>query len=707
MVSLGAAIAQIHKPERGQQKIDRQALVLRHRVINTGFDSLSAVSVGNGEFAFTVDATGLQTFPERYERGIPLGTQAQWGWHSFPNPQDYRVEEVYREYAAQGRKIPYTYAFSGESREAKASNWLRENPHRLHLGLIGFALRHADGSTVSFSEIKKIRQVLNPWTGEISSHFEVDGQSVDVLTICHPQQDAVAVQIRSSLLTRGQLAVRLRFPYGSGDWESSCDWNSPDKHRTQVHALAKNRALFTRQLDTTRYLADLHWQGAATLQEREAHTFELKPTGLGTTLAFTCRFSTRPAAAPALTWATTQVANRAAWQRFWRKGGVVDFSGSSDRRATELERRIVLSQYLTRIQCAGSIPPQETGLTTNSWYGKPHLEMHWWHAAHFALWNKPELLEKSLGWYRTVSGKAAELAKRQGFRGVRWQKMTDPAGNESPSTVGPFLIWQQPHFLYFAELCYRQNGKTALTRYKDLVFETAEFMASYAWFDPETKRYVLGKALIPAQERFKPETTFNPTFELAYWRWGLSVAQRWRERLGLPRQPAWDAVLAQLSPLPISDGLYLAAESAPDSYSHPPYLTDHPAVLGAFGFLPGGSHLDVPTMARTFDKIDTAWNWEQTWGWDYPLVAMTATRLGLPEKAIEALLRQVTKNTFLRNGHNYQRENLRLYLPGNGGLLAAVALMCAGWDGYHGPPSPGFPRNGTWNVRWEGLSPMP
>ena len=66
-----------------QKPIDRKALVERHKVINTKFDSLSPLSVGNGKFAFTVDITGLQTFPLEYKKGIPLGTQSEWGWHSF------------------------------------------------------------------------------------------------------------------------------------------------------------------------------------------------------------------------------------------------------------------------------------------------------------------------------------------------------------------------------------------------------------------------------------------------------------------------------------------------------------------------------------------------------------------------------------------------------------------------------------------------
>ncbi|MFY7890269.1 MAG: hypothetical protein ACOVOW_15245 [Spirosomataceae bacterium] len=72
-----------------QQKIDRKALVERHQVNVQRFDTLASLSVGNGRFAFTVDATGLQTFPSYYANGIPLGTQSEWGWHAFPNKDSY------------------------------------------------------------------------------------------------------------------------------------------------------------------------------------------------------------------------------------------------------------------------------------------------------------------------------------------------------------------------------------------------------------------------------------------------------------------------------------------------------------------------------------------------------------------------------------------------------------------------------------------
>ena len=43
--------------------IDRHALVTRHNVTINKPDPLAPLSLGNGEFAFTADITGLQTFP--------------------------------------------------------------------------------------------------------------------------------------------------------------------------------------------------------------------------------------------------------------------------------------------------------------------------------------------------------------------------------------------------------------------------------------------------------------------------------------------------------------------------------------------------------------------------------------------------------------------------------------------------------------------
>src|SRR6266545_8107382 len=69
---------------RSSTAIDRAALVSRHNPVMRQLDPLSPLSLGNGEFAFTADITGLQTFPEAYEQAMPLCTMSQWGWHTAP-----------------------------------------------------------------------------------------------------------------------------------------------------------------------------------------------------------------------------------------------------------------------------------------------------------------------------------------------------------------------------------------------------------------------------------------------------------------------------------------------------------------------------------------------------------------------------------------------------------------------------------------------
>ncbi len=686
------------------EPIDRQALVTRHNPELESLDVESPLSVGNGRFAFTVDATGLQTFAPEYDHTIPLCTMSEWGWHTLPNPNGWTIEKYpFAEFDAHGRRVRYADAPGERTAEA---NYLRENPHRLHLGRIGFRLTHSDGRPARPADLTDVRQTLDMWNGVITSHFQFDGQPVDVQTLCHPELDAVAVRVTSPLLADGRLAIEWQFPYGASG-PTAADWRRPDAHTTKLTQPTPHTATFSRQLDDDRYHVSISWSPTATLREAGPHHFVLTSSSNADSLELVCQFSSAATDAPLPSLADSLAAAREHWHKFWTTGGAIDLSGSTDPRWRELEGRIVLSQYLTAIQSTGQYPPAETGLTFNSWYGKFHLEMHWWHAVHFALWNRIDLLEHSLGYYQSVLPRAQATARMQGYKGARWQKMTDPSGAESPSSVGPFLVWQQPHPIYYAELCYRAHGDEAtLEKYRDIVFETAKFMASYATWDEATGRYVLGPVLQCAQERFPKTATLNPTFELTYWRWGLETAQKWRERLGLPRDEHWDHVLEHLARPPVVDGQYAFTETTPDSYTYPRWNDDHPSVLGALGMLPGPG-IDPATMRRTLDWIWQNWNWPETWGWDYPMVAMTAARVGEPDVAVDALLLDTPKNVYRTNGHNHQREGLTIYLPGNGGLLTAVAMMARGWDGAPARPAPGFPADGTWQVRYENLSPMP
>ncbi len=730
----------------GDSPIDRKALVQRHNVRQEHLDPRSPVSVGNGEFAFTMDLTGLQSMPAAYPVGardeLPpgtlLGTQAQWGWHSVPSPEPYDLAGSTVLYDSPRGPVPYVDMVGDivndrETDTSQAETWLRANSHRLDLGRIGFRWME-DGAErpLTPADIADTEQTLDLWTGVVTSRFAVAGHPVKVTTACHPDRDELAFRVESPALGAG-LVVGVGFPYGSEAWHDAADWNSPDAHTTTLSEPSPAQdhhasAAWTvhRELDDSRYQVLITGEDLA-VEQAEQHGLRVFSSDSNAVLDFTVAFvsagdgdciprgnnrhasqaqqptrSTKAGNGVELSAARSVIeASAAYWPEFWSSGGAIELDATDDPRAKELERRIVLSQYLTAINCSGSLPPQETGLVCNSWRGRFHLEMHWWHTAHFAHWNRVELLLPSLRWYSTVLETSRQTAKAQGFDGVRWPKQVGPDGRESPSPIGTFLIWQQPHPIHLAELVYRANPvREVLEEFAEIVFESAAFMASFA--HPTSRGFELGPPLIPAQESYgsiRAKVT-NPTFELAYWQWGLRTAVAWRERLGLESVEEWSKVADGMVPPRVIDGVYAAIDVEPFTIR-----TDHPSMLCALGVLPQTDLIDPAIMRATLSDVLADWDWASTWGWDYPVMAMTAARLEDPEAAVDALLLGAGKNTVLPNGHNRQTDSLPLYLPGNGGLLAAVALMAAGWDNGPERHAPGFPAD--WTVAWEGLVQAP
>jgi hypothetical protein len=132
---------------------------------------------------------------------------------------------------------------------------------------------------------------------------------------------------------------------------------------------------------------------------------------------------------------------------------------------------------------------------------------------------------------------------------------------------------------------------------------------------------------------------------------------------------------------------------------------DHYLLHFALGFVPSTPLSNPETMRGTFHSVLSRWDWDSTWGWDYTAMAMTAARLEEPEKALDVLMMNVPKNAYLPNGHCYQRPNLPLYLPANGGLLFAPAMMAASWSGAPKRPAPGIPASGKWKVQYESSRP--
>jgi len=703
--------------------IDRRSVLQRHNPHYKTLNKSAPLSAGNGVFCFTADFTGLQTFFDDYcaaQDAFPLCTMAEWGWHSYPKTEDESLLRL-TPYDAYGRTVYYATDDKGQEELFKK---IRVNAHKFHLGVIGFELRD---KKLTPENCGPVSQLLSLWEGIIFSEFKIDGSTVKTETFVHQKEDTLYVRAQSPLLKENKLHITINFPYGSHK-KTGADFSSPHLHKSKVFMNKDGSVCIERELDSTIYKVTVSGAGFTVSFNENQHSLQLIPSK--ECIDFSVRFE--PVSIPSFlkTGITLdELQNKAAvsfeeaktkclsfWEHYWTSGGFIDFTGSTDPRAFELERRLTLSQYLTAIQSRGKLLPSETGLTCNSWYGKFHLEMHFWHHAHWALWNRTDELLKSLEYYKKILAAAKETASSQGYSGARWPKMCDPSGCNTPSSVAVLLIWQQPHPIMLAELCWRAQKNTALLHeYRDVVIETAEFMKSF--IHPETLpgartagaeekeqptdryRYVLGPPYIPAQERHDPNTVLNASFELEYFRWGFRMADEWLQRLG--EQTRYGKIAEMLSLPPIKDGVYLAHENCPDTFSKLPFYTDHPSMLAMYGVLNSGK-TDNAIMSATLDKVLSVWDKKTFYGWDFPMMAMTACRLGRYKDAIDLLLMESPKNTWLENGHNKMTgdDALPLYLPGNGALLLAAAMLAAG---YSEKEAPSFPEGFT--VKTEGILP--
>jgi len=757
-----------------QAPIDRHALVTRHNVVLTAFDGNTPLQVGNGQFAFGMDATGLQTF-------APFNTMSHWGWQTSALPPGTKVAD-YKEQIVDthGRPVPYPMM---DPEHPAISDWMVSNPHRINLGRVGFVLAKRDGTLARVGDLTNIHQAQDMWSGLVTSRFDVDGDPVTVITACDPTSDTIGVKVDSPLIKQGRISVFLDCPGNDGLGFANFvgDWGQPAKLAPGGDTGNKT-ADFVRPLDADTYHISLAWHEPATIQapdntappltilqaaygggdqwldvtknlndavqngrlsmlvgnaiagdprlgkpksirvtyledgqpkqvevpengrleidpHPEHRQYTLHPATTDAQFSFSCCFAPKPVKVQPDGNAVISASTRY-WPTFWRNGGAIDLSGSLDPRANELERRIVLSQYLMATNEAGAYPPQESGLVNNGWFGRFHLEMYWWHAAHFALWNRWPLLDRSLDtFYSRLLPEARKRAAEEGYKGARWPKCIGPDGREWPHEIHSLLIWQQPHPIFFAELDYRAHPtKATLEKWRSVVEATADFLASYAFLDPSSGKYILGPPVVLVSENTDWKVTKNPTYELGYWRFGLRTAQEWRKRLGLAPRADWEKVLGGLAPLPVQDGRYVLYEGVQDMWTK--WNFEHPALTGALGMLPGDG-VDPATMRRTLDKVHDVWNFDRTWGWDFPMLAMCAARLGEPERAIEFLSTKAPGFQFdvrgLATGGPFP------YFPSNGALLYAVALMAKGWTGAPNRPAPGFPNDGRWKVRYEGL----
>ncbi|OGM49326.1 hypothetical protein ABOM_003585 [Aspergillus bombycis] len=683
----------VHAAAASKPVINRQNVVRRYNPIRTNLSTTTPMQVGNGNFAFGADITGLQTL-------LPFNILSSWCWcnDSLPRtpgqtePSDFTGLDWW----THGRLVNYDIP---NPAEAEISQWLIANPHRVNLGRAGFLYK---GDSISIDDVTGVSQSLDLYSGILTSEFTLHGQRVSVTTAADPSSDIVAVHVQSSLLWDGSLGVFFDYPLttGANKFEAPFvgNWTVVSEHTTVLNNITAKGCVISHSLGGATYYNTIQWEqtGNITGPFKGTHRYLLQPTGGTNQFTFSTEFSasTRTRIKP---FAAVKKASTQWWAQYWESGSFVDLteSGSSD--AEELQRRIILSQYLLAVNSAGKDPPQESGLQNNGWYGKFHLEMVFWHLGHWARSNKWDILNRSLGVYDRFLPSSIERAERQGYAGARLGKMSDPSGASAPGSQNALLIWQQPHPMYFAELEYRASPSVeTLDKWDRLLDELATWMVSYAWWNASTQVYDLGPPMYPSSENTSPNSTYNPAFELAYWRFGLKIASDWKTRQGISVPESWTRVLNNLASLPIVHGAYSICADLPDMWNRSSYTSDHPSQIAVYGLLPPTTGVDPLTVNATMNLIAQTWNFTASYGWDFPMLAMTSLRLENVAQAIEYLLHP-----------NFQFDDVgnpvgtvvpTPYFPASSALLLAIAMMAGGWDGKEGMH---FPQR--WGAKVEGF----
>ena len=172
-----------------------------------------------------------------------------------------------------------------------------------------------------------------------------------------PSRDILAFKIKSELIAKGRLSIKISFPYGNHNM-TAADWSGDQKHSTEIISTGECHVCLRRIMDNTQYFVKIVYHKDAKLNRIGKNSFSIT-TNINYMELAVC-FSPNEINGIIPSCSDTFSESKTYWQNYWNSGGVIDFEGSTDERANELERRVVLSQYLLAVQCAGSLPPQET-----------------------------------------------------------------------------------------------------------------------------------------------------------------------------------------------------------------------------------------------------------------------------------------------------------------------------------------------------------
>ena len=249
------------------------------------------------------------------------------------------------------------------SSEPDISQWLIANPGRINLGRIG--LLFVNKTDTVESDLGSKTQMLDLYTGTIQSSFVFNGALVELTTACDSRSDSLAISIKSELLASGQLGLFFDFPYPSsamfqepvvGIWGNST--------LTTSMTTTGKAAVITQTVDENSHYVKASWSqskgsmtgpiGAANGGANQYHFTAAGSSSLDLTVEF------RPDSDKFHDMTASKVQQNSArgWELYWAEGAFLDLTGTQNANASELQRRVILSQYLLAVNSAAENEPQ-------------------------------------------------------------------------------------------------------------------------------------------------------------------------------------------------------------------------------------------------------------------------------------------------------------------------------------------------------------
>lgn len=584
--------------------------IIKYNLKFNHIDSKNPVTIGNGDFAITLDQTGTQSLYEIY-KDIPLSTMSNKNWFykdkkdikpSYVDGKAYMLFNLDNDPNYQiNRQYPFKYSFMQ-------------------------ILLYDNDKLIDINNIKDVKQELDLYKGIVTSSFNYKEKINKTISFIYQDHDEFNFKLQSD-----NLNLALKFNYPS---------YTKNGYRLDIlpNVLVKE--------DRMTLLYD----------DKNSLSFKLKSSSKYQIVENTLIFDDNNVS---FSLALDEIKEGKLLDEFWKcdNGIIIDNE--------ELVKKMVLSKYLLHVNSTGIYPPQESGLTYNCWNSKFHLEMHLIHSLWNIYNNHVGDLVKSFDYYLSIMPSSLKRASLNGYKGLRFPKMTGPDGEDSPSNIGPLLIWQAPHILFMLqEIYYLYNKENIIKKYEPLISGTIDFMISFLTL--KDSKYQMLDPLLEACESIPLDRCQNPSFELEYWRYTLERQPKIDTVLyGHQRYDYLDITSKIITPKE-DDGIYLKTYGVIDKYD---LYKDHPTEGFLMSFFKS-KIVDKEKMVKTIDYILKNMDLSSYWGWDFPFLGLSLLNCGEIEKSIEVTQLNTINNQYLYNGYNTSlRDDLKAYLPGNGAFL--------------------------------------